>query len=48
MGKEFFEKIVFGYQKVGALPMFAGRWGTIDAIGTMDEVFPRILNFLGE
>lgn len=48
MGKEFFEKIVLGYRKASALEMFAGKWGTIDATGTPEEISTRILDFLGE
>lgn len=48
MGKDFFEKIVTGYHKASHLDMFAGKWGSIDAIGSQDEVFARILEFVGE
>lgn len=48
MGKEFFEKIVVGYRKASQLDMFAGKWGSIDAIGSQEEVFARIVEFVGE
>jgi hypothetical protein len=48
MGKEFFEKIAIGYGKASRLEMFAGKWGSIDAIGTPEAIARRILDFLGE
>lgn len=47
-GQAFYEKIIEGYHKASKLEMFTGKWGTIDAIGSPDEVFARILKFLGE
>jgi len=46
MGKEFFEKIVIGYHKASQLEMFAGKWQSVDAIGSQEEVFARIVDFV--
>jgi dTMP kinase len=40
----FFEKAREGFCVVSEMPMFAGRWFTINAVGTQHEVFQRILD----
>jgi len=43
MGKDFFDKIVRGYEKCEKLEIMKNRFFTIDGAGSEDEVFQRIL-----
>lgn len=43
MGKDFFEKIVIGYKKAEKLDILAGRFQSIDARGTQEEIFDEII-----
>lgn len=43
MGTAFFEKVAEGYQKVSGIHIFKHAWQTIDAHGTVEEVFERII-----
>lgn len=47
LGEDFYEKVYEGHKKVAKLPMFKGKWITIDGLGTADEVFDRIVEALG-
>jgi dTMP kinase len=40
----FFEKAHEGFCAISHMPLFAERWYNIDAIGTQQEVFQRILD----
>jgi dTMP kinase len=42
----FFEKVRKGYLQLAQLPGMQGIWKTIDADGTMDEVFARLVEAL--
>ncbi len=46
MGREFFEKVTEGYQRASQLPPIKKAWKKIDAFGTVDEVFSRIISQL--
>lgn len=43
MGKDFFEKIIRGYQKAAELEILKGKYISIDAQGNQDEVFQRVI-----
>ncbi|MEK6917028.1 MAG: dTMP kinase [Nanoarchaeota archaeon] len=40
---DFFNKITDGYNEIAQLPEFKQNWKTIDALGSKEEVFNRIL-----
>lgn len=46
MGKEFFEKIVLGYEKCEKLEIMKNRFICIDSSGSEEEVFERITKYL--
>lgn len=46
MGHEFFEKVMQWYHKAAMLPVFQDRWYQIDAYGTIDEVFSRLVTIV--
>ena len=46
MGKDFFEKIVHGYEKCEKLEILKNRFYMIDARGSQQEVFERILDII--
>lgn len=42
-GIEFDKKVERGYKKISRLPMFRGKWVTVDAEGSISDVFNKIL-----
>ena len=46
MGREFFEKVTQGYHKASELPALKKSWKQIDAFGSVDEVFSRIVTHI--
>lgn len=46
MGNEFFETLRGGYLKVAKMIEFKNVWATVDASGTIEEVFKRVVDSL--
>jgi thymidylate kinase len=46
MGKEFFQAIARGYDKCEKLDIMKNRFIRIDASGSQEEIFERIINQL--
>jgi dTMP kinase len=46
MGKEFFEKVVAWYHKASWLPALKNARKRIDAFGSIEEIFERILQYV--
>jgi thymidylate kinase len=46
MGKEFFDKIVLGYEKCEKLEIMKNRFIRIDAMGNQDQIFQKVVTQL--
>ncbi len=42
LGEDFYQKVYNGHNEVTKLPIFKDKWLSIDADGTIDEVFERV------